>query len=126
MRSKCIETKKHSGSFSVQFNVWHLEVGAGGFTLCFVIAPTMSGHTIPESVPTPLEIPMSMLAYRGAMSKWLTLKPGRKEGKHFGYLVPDQETPQLALCLQSLAKITKRLISKTEFPLLIMWCHMVL
>lgn len=31
-------------------------------TLFFVIAPTMSGQTMPESVPTPLEIPMRMLA----------------------------------------------------------------
>lgn len=31
-------------------------------TLCLVIAPTMSGQTIPDRVPTPLEIPISMLA----------------------------------------------------------------
>lgn len=45
------------------------------FTLCFVMAPTISGQTIPDKVPTPLEMPMRMLAYRGAMSRWLTLKP---------------------------------------------------
>lgn len=44
-------------------------------TLCFVMAPTISGQTIPDKVPTPLEIPMRILAYRGAMSRWLTLKP---------------------------------------------------
>lgn len=38
-------------------------------TLCLVIAPTIRGHTIPDRVPTPLEIPMRILAYRGAMSK---------------------------------------------------------
>lgn len=31
-------------------------------TLCLVIAPTMSGQTIPDRVPTPLEMPISMLA----------------------------------------------------------------
>ena len=48
-------------------------------TLCLVMAPTIRGHTIPESVPTPLEMPMRMLAYRGAMSRWFTLKP--KQGR---------------------------------------------
>lgn len=46
------------------------------FTLFFVIAPTIIGQTIPDKVPTPLEIPIKMLAYLGAMSKWLTLNPG--------------------------------------------------
>lgn len=45
------------------------------FTLCLVMAPTMRGHTIPDNVPTPFEMPISMLAYRGAISKWLTLNP---------------------------------------------------
>jgi len=45
------------------------------FTLFFVIAPTIIGQTIPDKVPTPLEIPIKMLAYLGAMSKWLTLNP---------------------------------------------------
>lgn len=62
--------------------IWRLGEGFF-FTLCLVIAPTISGHTIPESVPTPFEIPMSMLAYRGAMSKWLTLKP-KQEIKTLG------------------------------------------
>lgn len=31
-------------------------------TLCLVMAPTMRGHTIPDNVPTPFEIPISMLA----------------------------------------------------------------
>lgn len=45
------------------------------FTLFFVIAPTIIGQTIPDKVPTPLEMPIKMLAYLGAMSKWLTLNP---------------------------------------------------
>lgn len=45
------------------------------YTLFFVSAPTIKGHTIPDSVPTPLEMPIRMLAYRGAISRWLTLKP---------------------------------------------------
>lgn len=32
------------------------------FTLCLVKAPTIRGHTIPDSVPTPLEMPIRMLA----------------------------------------------------------------
>lgn len=31
-------------------------------TLCLVMAPTMMGHTMPDNVPTPLEMPMRMLA----------------------------------------------------------------
>lgn len=53
---------------------------SGFLTLFLVIAPTMRGQTIPERVPTPLEMPISMLAYLGAMSKWLTLKPLRGTG----------------------------------------------
>lgn len=54
------------------------------FTLFFVIAPTIIGQTIPDKVPTPLEIPIKMLAYLGAMSKWLTLNPAiqRSENIH--------------------------------------------
>lgn len=33
------------------------------------------GHIKPAMVPIPLDIPMSILAYLGAMSKWFTLKP---------------------------------------------------
>lgn len=44
-------------------------------TLFFVIAPTMIGQTIPDNVPTPFEMPIKILAYLGAISKWLTLKP---------------------------------------------------
>lgn len=44
-------------------------------TLFLVMAPTIRGHTMPDRVPTPLEMPMRILAYRGAMSKWLTLNP---------------------------------------------------
>lgn len=29
----------------------------------------------PAMVPIPFDMPIRMLAYRGAMSKWLTLKP---------------------------------------------------
>lgn len=39
------------------------------------MAPTMIGQTIPDSVPTPLEMPIKILAYLGAMSKWFTLNP---------------------------------------------------
>lgn len=45
------------------------------YTLFFVIAPTIIGHTIPDNVPTPFEIPIKILAYLGAISKWLTLNP---------------------------------------------------
>lgn len=38
-------------------------------TLFFVIAPTIIGHTIPDNVPTPFEIPIKILAYLGAISK---------------------------------------------------------
>lgn len=31
-------------------------------TLCLVSAPTMRGHTIPDRVPTPLEMPIRILA----------------------------------------------------------------
>ena len=44
-------------------------------TLFFVIAPTIIGQTIPDNVPTPFEMPIKILAYLGAISKWLTLKP---------------------------------------------------
>ena len=44
-------------------------------TLFFVIAPTIIGQTIPDSVPTTFEMPIKILAYLGAISKWLTLKP---------------------------------------------------
>lgn len=39
------------------------------------MAPTIIGQTIPDSVPTPLEMPIKILAYLGAMSKWFTLNP---------------------------------------------------
>lgn len=52
-------------------------------TLFFVIAPTIIGHTIPDKVPTPLEIPINMLAYLGAMSKWLTLNPAMQMSATF-------------------------------------------
>ena len=58
------ELKKRFDVLTVQF-----------LTLCFVIAPTMSGQTMPDNVPTPLEMPMRILAYRGAISRWLTLNP---------------------------------------------------
>lgn len=51
---------------------------ASALTLFLVMAPTISGQTMPDSVPTPLDMPMRMLAYRGAMSRWLTLKPNEK------------------------------------------------
>ena len=35
---------------------------------------TKIGHMMPASVPKPLETPIRILAYRGAMSKWFTLK----------------------------------------------------
>lgn len=35
----------------------------------------MIGQTIPDNVPTPFEMPIKMLAYLGAISRWLTLKP---------------------------------------------------
>lgn len=63
---------------------------ASQFTLFFVIAPTIIGQTIPDKVPTPLEIPIKMLAYLGAISKWLTLNPAiqrsaklQTEAEHF-------------------------------------------
>lgn len=59
-------------------------------TLCLVMAPTMRGHTIPDNVPTPFEMPISMLAYRGAISKWLTLKPKWKKQK---FIVRVKKTP---------------------------------
>lgn len=37
-------------------------VRARARTLCLVMAPTMMGHTMPDNVPTPLEMPMRMLA----------------------------------------------------------------
>lgn len=36
--------------------------GGKALTLCFVIAPTISGHTMPDKVPTPLEMPIRILA----------------------------------------------------------------
>lgn len=43
---------------------FHDSVTFGGkaLTLCFVIAPTISGHTMPDKVPTPLEMPIRILA----------------------------------------------------------------
>jgi hypothetical protein len=34
-----------------------------------------TGHSIPERVPTPFDSPIRILAKRGAMSRWFTLKP---------------------------------------------------
>lgn len=43
-------------------NLERERVRSGAQTLCFVMAPTMMGHTMPDNVPTPLEMPMRMLA----------------------------------------------------------------
>ena len=44
-------------------------------TSFLVAISTKIGHRRPDSVPTPFEIPIKIPAYRGAMSRWLTLKP---------------------------------------------------
>lgn len=47
----------------VPYTNWEGEwVRTGARTLCLVMAPTMMGHTMPDNVPTPLEMPMRMLA----------------------------------------------------------------
>lgn len=38
-----------------------------------------TGHSRPAIVPIPFEIPISMLAYLGAISKWFTLNPKNTE-----------------------------------------------
>lgn len=42
-----------------------------------------TGHSMPERVPIPLERPIRMLAKRGAMSRWFTLKPVKKNEGNF-------------------------------------------
>lgn len=37
-----------------------------------------TGHNRPAIVPIPFEIPISILAYLGAISKWFTLKPATR------------------------------------------------
>ena len=43
---------------------------------------------MPARVPIPLDIPIKILAYRGAMSRWFTLNPVNRENKsiHVQYL----------------------------------------
>ena len=41
----------------------------------FVICSVTMGQIIPANVPTPLLMPIKIEAYRGAMSRWLTLNP---------------------------------------------------
>lgn len=44
-------------------------------TFFSVMWSTTIGQTSPAMVPIPLDKPIKILAYRGAMSKWLTLNP---------------------------------------------------
>lgn len=59
----------------MEYKHWDRGV-VGEPTLCFVSISVTIGQNMPARVPTPLDIPISILAYRGAMSKWFTLKPG--------------------------------------------------
>lgn len=62
-----------------------------------MICSVVMGQAMPERVPTPLLMPIRMEAYRGAMSKWLTLKPEMANPEHQTAMTGD--TTAMALFL---------------------------
>ena len=66
---------------------------------------TMTGQRIPEMVPIPFERPIRMLAYLGAMSRWLTLYPVQKKTFYAFYLYEHLSSPEMANPLKETAKM---------------------
>lgn len=61
--NRFIQWQKHA--FGRQFTI----------TFCLMMILIAAGHNNPAIVPIPFEMPISILAYLGAISKWFTLNP---------------------------------------------------
>lgn len=67
----------------IDTSLWRVEVELRPMfklTLLRIIKSITTGQISPAIVPIPLDIPMRILAYLGAMSKWFTLYPVMVKG----------------------------------------------
>lgn len=79
-------------------------------TLCLMMILIAAGHRRPAIVPIPFEIPISILAYLGAMSKWFTLNPINVPKRYlrnsFPYMFSLLHLPEIANPLKATPQVS--------------------
>lgn len=90
-------------------------------TLCNVNFSVTIGQIMPANVPKPLDMPIKMLAYRGAMSKWLTLKPEMANPENPTAKIRQRTANALLAVLAMISKNSASMPNPPQLKILRVW-----